>query len=198
MIGIPTDELLFRLRRITEDNMTFVSKKCRHLGENQLHWRRTKDSWNILEVLAHLNSLVNFYHPLILNKIKKTKFTTPSDTFVSSQLGRSAWKSIQLGRANNIKRKFRAQRTHNPTILPELVEKNTIEKFEKNQLELLNILDLAKHVNLKKAKVPISFSRIVRLRLGDVLQFVIYHNERHIQQIKNILENKNFPDKVVG
>ena len=68
-----------------------------------------------------------------------------------------------------------------------------IEGFEKDQLELLHILTQAEEVNLRKVKVPISISKIIRLRLGDALQFVIYHNERHMQQALNIIEHKSFP-----
>ncbi|MFN5634134.1 MAG: DinB family protein, partial [Flavobacteriia bacterium] len=74
-----------------------------------------------------------------------------------------------------------------------LVNGQDIEGFEKDQLELLNILTQAEEVNLRKVKVPISISKIIRLRLGDALQFVIYHNERHMQQAINIIENKSFP-----
>ena len=29
--------------------------------------------------------------------------------------------------------------------------------------------------------------------LGDALLFVVYHNERHLQQIKNLIEHRAFP-----
>jgi hypothetical protein len=60
---------------------------------------------------------------------------------------------------------------------------------------LLQILDLAAGVNIRKVKVPISISKIVRLRLGDALLFVAYHNERHIQQAINLMKLAQFPKK---
>jgi hypothetical protein len=50
-------------------------------------------------------------------------------------------------------------------------------------------------VNLRKVKIPISISKIVRLKLGDALLFVVYHNERHMYQALSILSHAKFPKK---
>ena len=52
---------------------------------------------------------------------------------------------------------------------------------------------VSEKVNIRKVKIPISISKIIRLRLGDALLFVVYHNERHVQQALNVLNNPNFP-----
>jgi hypothetical protein len=195
MKGFLTDDLLLNLRNITELNIALVSKKCTHLGENQIKWKPSKDSWNIQEVLSHLNSYSTYYHHVFIDKIQNTKFSSVKENFVPSPLGRSAWRSMKLGRLNNIKRKFRAPKNLNPSISPELIDLEPVTNFVKNQQELIIILEDAERVNLKKVKIPISISKMVRLRLGDALMFVIYHNERHIQQVKNILTHPNFPKK---
>jgi hypothetical protein len=47
---------------------------------------------------------------------------------------------------------------------------------------------------IKGSKIAnISISKIIRLRLGDALLFVVYHNERHVQQAKNLLKHPKFP-----
>ena len=187
--------LLNELKEITTLNHDFVNNKLTHFSESQLNWRPNSMSWNCLEVLAHLNEYATFYNQAISERIAKTKFTEPKETFVSSPLGRSAWRSMKLGNARNIKRKFKAPKSYNPTLHPELVSENEVGLFLTNQTELITILDEAKKVNLRKVKVPISISKIVRLRLGDALMFVIYHNERHIEQLKSIIKHPNFPKK---
>lgn len=195
MKGFLSDNLLLDLKNITESNILLVSKKCTHLGENQIKWKPSKDSWNIQEVLSHLNSYSTYYHHLFIDKIQNTKYMSIKENFVPSPLGRSAWKSMKLGRLNNIKRKFRAPKNLNPSISPELIDIEPVANFIKYQQQLITILEDAEKVNLKKVKIPISISKMVRLRLGDALMFVIYHNERHIQQVKNILAHPNFPKK---
>lgn len=195
MKGFLSDDLLLDLKNITESNISLITKKCTHLGGNQIKWKPSKDSWNIQEVLSHLNSYSSYYHHLFIDKIQNTKFTSIKENFVPSPLGSSAWKSMKLGRLNNIKRKFRAPKSLNPSISPEIIDEESTANFVKNQEQMITILKDAERVNLKKVKIPISISKMVRLRLGDALMFVIYHNERHIQQVKNILAHPNFPKK---
>lgn len=193
--GYLIEDLLEDLIIITQSDTTYIQKKCLHLGENQLIWRPTKDSWNIQEVLAHLNSYSDYYNELLLKKLKRTKSKVSKEYFISSPLGKSAWKSMRLGRAKNIKRKFRATKPFNPTLTPELITPGVIETFLKHQDEMLVILEKAKTANLKKIKIPMSISKLIRLRFGDALMFVVYHTERHVQQVMNIINHPKFPNK---
>lgn len=190
-----TEELLADLTSITNEGLTLATKKLVHYKENQLSWAPKEGEWSINEVLAHLNSYAKYFHKVFSVKMEKTKFRNPKENFVSSPLGKSAWKSMKLGRANNIKRKFKAPKNYNPSLNPELLEGNQVEKFKESQSQLNELLGTAKSINLRKVKVPIHISRIVRLRLGDAFMFLVYHNERHIQQIKNIIKHPDFPKK---
>ncbi len=186
-------ELLIELRAITERNIDLLRKRFSDLTDQQKRWKTDANSWSVVEVFAHLNAYANYYHPVFTLRIENSRFREPKDIFISSPLGKSAWKSMKLGNAKNVKRRMKSPKSFNPTIETTLTNGEPIEAFEKDQLYLLNILTNAEEVNLRKVKVPISISQIIRLRLGDALQFVIYHNERHLQQALNIIEHKSFP-----
>ena len=100
---------------------------------------------------------------------------------------------MKLGAANNIKRKFQSPKNYNPTLHPEMVSNDELTTFEKKLIELFDIIEKSKEVNIQRVKIPISISKFIRLKLGDALLFVVYHNERHLQQIKNLLEHRAFP-----
>jgi hypothetical protein len=189
------NELIKMLTQITLENKEYVEKRVKKLSEEQINWRPNPGVWNITEVLAHLNSYSEYYHSTFSKKIEKTRFTSTKEAFVSSPLGRSAWKSMKLGNANNVKRKFKAPKGNNPSLDSELISGNEVNRFLNYQDELFQILEKSQSVNLKKVKIPISISKIVRLRLGDALLFVTYHNQRHIQQLTNLVNHKNFPKK---
>lgn len=190
-----TSELIQIVSNITHENVANVKKSVGKLSESQLSWRPNPGIWSVQEILAHLNEYANYYHPTIRRKIKVTRFTSTKEGFVSSPLGRSAWKSMKLGNANNVKRKFKAPKDYNPTIVPSLVKGTELFDFLKSQEALLMIIEKSQTVNMRRVKIPISMSKIVRLRLGDALLFVVYHNQRHVQQILNLVSNKNFPKK---
>jgi len=188
-----TTELLSEVKQITENNISALRLRFSALSAEQKNWRKDANSWSISEIFAHLNSYAAYYHHAFIRKIEKTRFREPKENFISSPLGRSAWKSMKLGNMNNIRRKMKTQRTYNPLFDPSLVNGEDIHTFEKGLEELLRIIENSKQINIRKAKIPISISKIIRLRLGDALLFVVYHNERHMQQAFNVLEHPKFP-----
>jgi hypothetical protein len=188
-----TAELFQESESITKSNLDFVKKQLTKLSDIQLTWKPSESIWSIKEIFAHLNEYAAFYHPAFTKKIIATRFREPRINFISSPLGKSAWKSMQLGQLKNVKRKFNAARTYNPIYQKELVKGDDISIFEAFQNELLQILESAKSVNIQRAKVPTSISKFVRLRLGDAFLFVIYHNQRHVQQAVNLMNHRAFP-----
>jgi len=190
-----TKQLIEDVRLITMNNLELIRKKISFLNEDQKSWKINQSSWNINEIFAHMNDYAKFYHSTILERIEKTRFREPNLIFMSSPLGRSAWKSMKLGNAKNVKRKFKSPRANNPSLDISLLTGNEVSDFEKGQVELLSIIEKATTVNLRKVKVPISISKLIRFRLGDALMFVIFHNERHIQQVINVMEHPKFPKK---
>lgn len=190
-----TQWVLGEVRNITERNIQLLRQKFAGLSENQLRWKPNESTWNLLEIFAHLNEYARFYHEAFNRRIEKTRFREPKENFVSSPLGRSAWISMKLGNAKNVKRRFNAPRAYNPSVTTSLVTGNDRQELLDYQLELMLVLESAAQVNIRKVKVPISISKIIRLRLGDALLFVAYHNERHIQQAINLTKMAQFPKK---
>ena len=162
-----TSELIKTVSGITQENVDTINKLVGKLSDNQLKWRPNPGVWNVSEVLSHLNEYSRYYHPTFEKKIKNTRFTSTKEAFISSPLGRSAWKSMKLGNAKNIKRKFKAPKGYNPSLDSSLITEREFEDFIKHQEDLTGIFELAQNVNLKRVKIPISISKIVRLRLGD-------------------------------
>ena len=190
-----TKQLIEDVRLITMNNLELIRKKISFLNEDQKSWKINQSSWNINEIFAHMNDYAKFYHSTFLERIEKTRFREPNSIFMSSPLGRSAWKSMKLGNAKNVKRKFKSPKANNPSLDISLLTGNEVSDFEKGQVELLSIIEKATTVNLRKVKVPISISKLIRFRLGDALMFVVFHNERHIQQVLNVMEHPKFPKK---
>ena len=62
----------------------------------------------------------------------------------------------------------------------------TLDRFLKQQEMLKSLLHQARNVDLTKTKVPISLTRLIKLRLGDTFKFFIYHIERHVIQAERV------------
>ena len=67
------------------------------------------------------------------------------------------------------------------------VSTEVLEEFLKEQRGLLKVISLARHVNPNKGKVSVEFFKLLKLNIGDALQFLVVHQQRHIKQALAIL-----------
>ncbi|MFY7672737.1 DinB family protein [Tenacibaculum sp. MEBiC06402] len=174
-------QLLNDLRIITERNLKFI-EDFKNESLDNLNWRKSSESWSVLECIEHLNRYGDFYLPEISNKIKKSKHKS-SRVFKSNWLGRYFSNAVSYKEDLNSMKTFKSM---NP--LHSNLNKETLEKFIDQQHQLFDLLDKSKTVNLDKTKTAISISKLIKLKLGDTFRVLIYHNERHVQQAKKVLE----------
>jgi hypothetical protein len=88
------------------------------------------------------------------------------------------------------KKKIKTVKTMNPMIgLQSKLGRSTIHEFLRHQRALLRILDSAKGADLNQSTIPVEFFKLIKMRLGDALQFVIVHEQRHLIQARNVLSH---------
>lgn len=188
-----TNSLFNELEILTKEHISFIEQNVMSLNDEQLTFRLRPESWNVREIIAHINEFALYYHSAFSKKIDTTIYREPKETFLSSPLGKSMWNTMKLGNANNVKRKIKAYKMYNPTFVQSIVTENVITDFFQSQKDLLNILERAKTINIRKAKIKLLGNTVIRFRFGDTLLYVIYHNQRHLQQIKNLISHSKFP-----
>lgn len=155
-------------------------EKLKNYDLQTLTWKENATSWSILECLEHLNLYGDFYLPEIENKIKNSK--TSFDTeFKSGILGNYVAKSMLPKEKLNKMKTFKDKNPLNSNL-----NKTVIDKFNNQQIKLLELLNQSRKVSLNKVKIQTSISRFIRLKLGDTFQFYINHNIRHLAQIDRI------------
>lgn len=140
--------------------------------------RPTPEAWNAIECLVHLNRYSDFYLPEIRQRMQASKLP-PAEVFKSGFLGGKFAEALlprdpkDLNRMNTFK-------SMNP--IGEVANREVIRRFIADQEELLNLLEAARQKNLNRVRTSITISRFIRLRLGDTLRVVVYHNHRHMHQ----------------
>ena len=175
-------EILNRLRHDVHE-IIVLAKEFEHLPESTLNWKEHTEKWSVLECLEHLNRYTLYYHAALKKAIIRT---IPSD---NKQESRSTWmgkKFIAMMHPDN-RAKHKTFARMNPVHGD--LEKDVIERFVKNQQELLDIISEASKVDLNKGSVPVEFLKILRLNIGDTLQFVVVHEQRHINQAQAARSN---------
>lgn len=177
---ISTSEFLNELRNRTEEHLQFaemLSLKTEH----DLNFRTSTESWSTLECLEHLNRYGDFYIPEISRTISSAG--KPSQLyFKPGILGNYFAKSMLPKEKLNTMKTLKAM---NP--IHSNLDKSVVDTFIKQQKKMLELLEEAQFIDLEKTKTSISISKLIKLKLGDTFRFVIYHNARHVEQIKRIL-----------
>lgn len=175
------DDLIIRTEKILGE-----AKKLRSLPIKSLTVRTYTESWSALECLEHLNLYGDFYLPEIEQRMLNFKGNSSSD-FKTGVLG-NYFAKMMLPKERLNKMKTLADK--NP--INSHLDVNCLEKFISQQQKMLELLELAKSRNLTKIKTSISISRWIKLRLGDTFRVVIYHNQRHMLQAQNVLNQLGF------
>ncbi|GGG12169.1 DinB family protein [Pontibacter amylolyticus] len=145
-----------------------------------LNSKPAPDSWSILECLEHLNRYSRYYNPVLAKAIAANAGGNTDQTISYTWLGK---KSLDMVRPENGK-KSKTVKHMNPN--NSQLGRQTLEEFLDHQTELLQLLDKAKGANLNKKAIPVEFFKLLKLRIGETLEFVALHQERHLQQALNV------------
>ena len=139
--------------------------------------------WSVAQILAHLNSYGGYYLPSIKKALSAERPAT--EIFHPGWLGNYFTKIMKPGVDGRIASKMNCPKNHQPADGTDVQPALAI--FLQQQQELLQLLEEAKKKNISIIRVPVSISRIIRLKAGDTFRFLIAHEQRHFLQIKNTL-----------
>ncbi|WP_090786684.1 DinB family protein [Pedobacter sp. ok626] len=170
---------------VTTKNSTQAVQKLKQFELLKLSERNAPNEWSILECIEHLNLYGSFYLPAIEKAILSQKTIHNSCVFKSGILGNYFVNLVKLKQAKI--KKMSTAKTMDP--FEKQLTITTIDRFLKQQERLKSLLEQARYVDITKAKTPISISRFIKLRLGDILRFMVYHIERHVAQANKIHSN---------
>jgi hypothetical protein len=172
-------ELLDRTELIKASTQPFL-----RLSNEQLHQRPAPGKWSIVEIFGHLNITHDLYIRSILSRITLAPDVS-SDRYRSSWLGDWVYEKI-MPRPDGSVFKLKALKSHcagTDTMDGKEVLETFLQKCDA-------IDDILRHVttkDLQRIKIPFYFSRLLSLRLGDSLRYLVAHGERHLLQAQRVI-----------
>lgn len=175
-------ELLHELASMVQ-NQIGHAEAFKELSNDILNTRINSKSWSILECLEHLNLYGDFYLISLENSIIKARPTSSDKQYRAGWFGGLTAKSMLPKQTGKLLYKMDAFKDKNPMILG--LPTSAIDRFIKQQEQLLRLIATAKTVDLNRNRTPTTLPGM-NFKLGDTLRFVIYHQERHMQQALRI------------
>lgn len=180
-------ELLDQAKSIVERIIAETENEFLPLSYEKLYARPATGKWSAAECFAHLCSYNAHYNGAFREAIQGAQKmgSTPLAEHHSTWLGRLCIKTVHPER---IGKKMKTIARHN--YIDRTIEGDILSRFLSYQRELLELIEMARAVNLQKTKVKIEIAKWLRLNLGDFFFFLIHHEERHLLQAKNALKNQ--------
>ncbi|GAB3016005.1 DinB family protein [Niabella terrae] len=173
--------LLDSLQKMTEAHLEALTQ-IQIQSDAALAYSAAPGSWNVLQCIEHLNRYGRFYLPEIDRQLSKAAYPAAAK-FKSGWLGNYFAKAMLPGPQT---KKMKTFRPMDPAASG--LDRKVLDEFETQLRQMLQLLDRAAGTDLNRVKTAISISKLLRLKLGDTLQVVIYHNERHLQQAARALQ----------
>ena len=176
--------LLDRLETDLRQSLDLVRTQIAQLDESALQYRSAPERWNTLECFAHVNAYLERYIPrmeLAVHKAKARQWKPVEDIKYTS----AGKRFIRRANPNNMKT-YKAAKHYNFAQQP--MGKDMVKGFTINAERLLRVILAAKEVNLNKAKVGRGKSGFFTFTLGNTLEWLVLHTQRHIAQVQTQIE----------
>ncbi len=141
-------------------------------------------AWSVAQILEHLNSYGRYYLPALERALQQKSAST--EWYTPGWLGNYFTNLISPTTEGQVKSKMKSPKEHAPA--PHIDINPVVETFIAQQHILLGLLEKAKSKNIGTIRVPISISKMIRLKAGDTFRFLVGHEQRHFLQIERTLQ----------
>jgi len=171
------------------NNILAQSKKYfEPLSEEQIEKNPSQEKWSLAQIFEHLNLYADHYNPTLataLNNLTSTELDS-DDYYRPKQLGK--WFTNTMAPKQGIvKMKMGTAKDKNPFTTG--VRANVYAEFIKQQTEFVALLEQAKEVNINYKNVNTTLGSFIKLSVGDTVNVLVNHNERHMIQAMDVLSD---------
>lgn len=172
-------ELLDAMRDITLQVKMDVSGPLANAGAARFVRKPSADRWSAAECLEHLCRYGDHYLPVFRQALADSKLD-PEPTFRNGMLGGAFVRTMKVGDDATPGRTMRSPKGWNPT--GEGFRPDVLLAFLDQQEDFLKVIAAARSTDICRVKIPLSIAPWIKIRMGDMLAALVYHNQRHLAQ----------------
>lgn len=175
-------ELLDRLEADLRTLLDQTRTSLLNLPEEALQHRPQPQQWNAMECFAHVNVFFDRYLAPIELAIHKSKARrwSPKDKVKYTMMGRSDIARANPYNGKSFKTKKRYDFAHKP------LGANEVKRFIILGERLLRNIQASREVDINRAKIGRGPSGFFSYTLGNVLEWLVVHSQRHVQQAQRL------------
>lgn len=189
MAKFKSEELLNEL----QEDVRKIKAAAQHISSSdprKLVYQTHPEKWSVVQVLEHMNAYGRYYIPAIDRAIA-IKSAEPSVWFTPGTFGNYFVKSMKPTNVFEIKNKMKTMKAY--SFPNSLNVEQVLQEFINQQDRLIQLMDISKSRDLNAIRIPITVSKMIKLKLGDVFRFLVAHEQRHMIQARNTLHQTGVP-----
>jgi hypothetical protein len=161
-----------------------AARYFKEVDKSKMVYRPAENKWSIVQILEHLNAYGRYYIPAIETAMAEKK-TGRNAWFQSGFWGDYFTKSMKPSNVYEVKNKMKAMKNY--SFPNNLNIETVVNEFTQQQEKLGQLIDQAANVDLNTIRIPITITKLLKLKLGDTLRFLVAHEQRHMVQARNTL-----------
>ncbi len=170
-----------------ETHRTQVRRWQAELSEAQWTRRPTPDQWSPIECLSHLNQSMGLYVPR-LEAAERNLRNSADGRYVSGWLGAYSAKSMKPDAQGQIRKRMKTLKVFEVPSEAQRLPHRVLDCHFALLTSLESLVNRSQGKALGSVRVKTALP-IVRLRYGDVIEFMIAHNERHVLQARKAFQS---------
>jgi len=178
-----SDELIDSLQADVKQLMA-AAEQMQGMDKIKLGYPLGEGKWTAVQALEHLNMYGRYYLPAI-EKAMSLNTGGKAAWFNTGRLGGYFTNMMMPKNVYEVKNKMKAPKGYAPPA--SLNTDAVIKEFLEQQNQLLQLLEQARQRNLNEIRIPITLSKLIKLKLGDTFRFLIAHEQRHMVQARNAI-----------
>ncbi len=178
-----SDELIDSLQADVKQLMA-AAEQMKDMDKVKLAYPLTEGRWTAIQALEHLNMYGRYYLPAI-EKAISINTGGKAAWFNTGRMGGYFTNMMMPKTVYEVKNKMKAPKGYVPPAA--LNSESVIKEFLEQQRQLWQLLDRARERNLNDIRIPITLSKLIKLKLGDTFRFLVAHEQRHMIQARNAI-----------
>lgn len=185
MAKFKSEDLIKELKEDVQ-RLQAAADHLKNTEKSKLVFVENDGKWSVVQCLEHLNEFGRFYLPAI-EKAITVKTGEKNAWFNSGFLGDYFTKSMKPKNVFDIKNKMKTMKRFT---FPNSLNVDTVMKeYIDQKIKLQHLLDTANDRDLNSIRIPITLTKMIKLKLGDIFRFLIAHEQRHMIQARNTLKS---------
>jgi hypothetical protein len=175
------------LTSLVLQNSDHADRVVSDLSNDQLLWRPSPNRWSVAEWFEHLVAVGDDYQ----SKIREPLLAAWHDPAFED----APYRRTMMGRCAVFGTRVRAKRSRGRGhVVPPPATAASAVRFLTQQSELLDLLDDAREVDLRRIHVGSPLSRLMGPCLGDVIEQLVVRQHYGVAQTHDVIAAPGFPN----